>query len=592
MSRPSARALLTAVAVAVAGISFPGPAAAQEAGGATLVASAGQITWGGSVGLSGVLEATEGCAAVRPIELQHLTAGASSWDVVATGATGADTTFAFSALPEHTGAFRAVAGATEECAEVVSPEVVVTVSALVANVLGSATLGAGHCTRVSVSVSPNKAGQEVRLQRARTWGWQTIATVAVAEDSVVVAKTCFGWDDIGMVRLRARWPAQDALNAAGSGPAVALKVVKARWMRRIDRLTAGRSISVSVREAGEHLYRRRDTDRRIPASNQKLLLSMAVLDALGPDFRFETRVVGPAFSGSVVDGNIWIVGRGDPTTARGQMRRLARRLVEAGIRRVRGSVIGSKTYFARDWWAPGWRWYFPSYHVALPTALTFRGNRSSSGTHVRDPERRAAAFLTRRLKALGVRVNGDPAAGRVPSGLVELASVRSDPLAEILRQMNVWSSNFHAEVLGKRLAVESAGAPGTIAAGARATTGWAADHGAAITAYDSSGLSYANRVTAAGLARLLGVAERLSWGRGLRNSLPAGGGGTLDDRLGRVRVRAKTGTLIGVSALSGYVWLERLDTWAEFSILSNGMSKSTAVRIEDAVVRILSDRAR
>jgi D-alanyl-D-alanine carboxypeptidase len=66
----------------------------------------------------------------------------------------------------------------------------------------------------------------------------------------------------------------------------------------------------------------------------------------------------------------------------------------------------------------------------------------------------------------------------------------------------------------------------------------------------------------------------------------------LEDRLGGVRVRAKTGTLIGVSALSGYVWLERRATWAEFSILSAGTSKSTAVRIEDAVVRILSDRAR
>jgi D-alanyl-D-alanine carboxypeptidase len=66
----------------------------------------------------------------------------------------------------------------------------------------------------------------------------------------------------------------------------------------------------------------------------------------------------------------------------------------------------------------------------------------------------------------------------------------------------------------------------------------------------------------------------------------------LEDRLGGVRVRAKTGTLIGVSALSGYVWLERRATWAEFSILSTGMSKSAAVRIEDAVVRILSDRAR
>jgi D-alanyl-D-alanine carboxypeptidase/D-alanyl-D-alanine-endopeptidase (penicillin-binding protein 4) len=544
------------------------------------------------VGLSGFLEAPAECAAARAIELQHLAAGAGSWTVAATGATGPDALFAVAASPEHTGVYRAVAPATEACAEVVSPEVMVAVSALVGTVLGSATIGAGNCATVSVSVSPDKAGQEVRIQRARSWGWQTIATVTLAEGSLAAAEPCFGWNDLGTVRLRARWPAQDALNTAGSGALVSLKVVKAPWMRRIDRLAAGRPISVSVREAGEYLYRRRDDDRRIPASNQKLLLSMAILDTLGPGFRFPTRVMGPAPAKGVIHGDLWILGRGDPTTGRGQLRRLARSLVDAGIRRVRGSVMGSRSYFARDWWAPGWRWYFPTYHVPRPTALTFRGNRSPNGTHVRDPERRAAAFLTSRLKRLGVRVSGDPAAGRPPGGLVELASDLSAPLAEILRQMNVWSSNFHAEVLGKRLGVESSGTPGTIGAGAVATAAWSADHGAAVTSYDGSGLSYSNRVTAAGLARLLGVAEELSWGRSLRNTLPPGGRGTLDDRLGGVRVRAKTGTLIGVSALSGYVWLERRGTWAEFSILSTGLSKSTAVRIEDAVVRILSDRAR
>jgi D-alanyl-D-alanine carboxypeptidase/D-alanyl-D-alanine-endopeptidase (penicillin-binding protein 4) len=544
------------------------------------------------VGLSGLLETTQECAAVRALELQHRTAAEPSWSVVATGATGPEAAFTFSTQPGHTGTFRAVAAATSTCAEVVSPEVVVTVSAVVGNELGSEVLRAGNCARVSVSVAPDKTGQLVRVQRARTWGWQTIATATLAEGSVAVAEACFGWGDIGRVRLRARWPAQDALNAPASGTPVSLKVVKARWMRRIDRLTAGRGISVSVREAGHYLYRRRDTDRRIPASNQKLLLSMALLDELGPDFRFETRVVGPAPSEGVVAGDLWILGRGDPTTARVQLRRLARRLVEAGVRRVRGSVIGSTAYFARDWWARGWRWYFPAYHVPLPTALTFRGNRSSTGRHIRDPERRAAAFLSRRLEALGVRVSGDPSAGRPPRGLVELASTRSVSLGEIVRQMNVWSSNFHAEVLGKRLGVESSGTPGTIASGAAATAEWAADRGATVTSYDGSGLSYGNRVTAAGLARLLGTAEELPWGTALRNSLPRGGRGTLDDRLGGVRVRAKTGTLVGVSALSGYVWLERRATWAEFSILSAGLSKSSAVRIEDAVVRIVSERAR
>ena len=78
----------------------------------------------------------------------------------------------------------------------------------------------------------------------------------------------------------------------------------------------------------------------------------------------------------------------------------------------------------------------------------------------------------------------------------------------------------------------------------------------------------------------------------MRSTLPTGGEGTLENRLHGVRVRAKTGTLDGVSTLSGWVRLRRADSWAEFSIMSRGMSKSRAVQIEDRIVRLLRKRAR
>jgi D-alanyl-D-alanine carboxypeptidase len=58
-----------------------------------------------------------------------------------------------------------------------------------------------------------------------------------------------------------------------------------------------------------------------------------------------------------------------------------------------------------------------------------------------------------------------------------------------------------------------------------------------------------------------------------------------------VQVRAKTGTLTDVSALSGWVFSERRDAWIEFSILSAGMSKPLASQIEDRIVRILANEA-
>jgi D-alanyl-D-alanine carboxypeptidase/D-alanyl-D-alanine-endopeptidase (penicillin-binding protein 4) len=265
--------------------------------------------------------------------------------------------------------------------------------------------------------------------------------------------------------------------------------------------------------------------------------------------------------------------------------------VDAGVRRIRGSILGSKKYFARDWWAPGWKRDFPRNEVALPTALTFVGNQVR-GRHVTDPERRAAATLTRTLRRLGVRVDGKPGSGRSPSGLIEVASVESPPLAGLLRTMNVYSSNFYSEVLGKRLGVARYGVPGTISKGAATTSAWAGAHGVPATAYDGSGLSYWNRVTASGLARLIGLAEEKPWGLQLRLSLPAPGQGTLRDRLKGVLVRAKTGTLTRISALSGWVWLDHRQAWGEFSILSSGISISSAKAIEDSVVRILSERGR
>jgi D-alanyl-D-alanine carboxypeptidase/D-alanyl-D-alanine-endopeptidase (penicillin-binding protein 4) len=272
------------------------------------------------------------------------------------------------------------------------------------------------------------------------------------------------------------------------------------------------------------------------------------------------------------------------------MRDLARRVRAAGVRRIRGRVFGSTGYFARDWWARGWKPSFPSDEVARPTALTFERNEAR-GRHIRDPERRAAASLTKQLRAVGVRVGGKPGAGKAPRGLARFAEVRSRPLEGLLRRVNVKSRNFAAEVLGKRLGLERSGPRGTIRKGAAAIEAWARSHGVRVKAHDSSGLSYANRVTASGIVRLLWAADGALWTDELRRALPRGGQGTLAHRLRTVDVRAKTGTLDRISALSGWVRLERTGTWAEFSILSRGMSKDASVRIEDRIVHAVAANA-
>ena len=56
-------------------------------------------------------------------------------------------------------------------------------------------------------------------------------------------------------------------------------------------------------------------------------------------------------------------------------------------------------------------------------------------------------------------------------------------------------------------------------------------------------------------------------------------------------VRAKTGTLDNVSALTGWVWSDAAGTWIEFSLLTSGMDEYKAKTIEDRVVHVLAEHA-
>jgi serine-type D-Ala-D-Ala carboxypeptidase/endopeptidase (penicillin-binding protein 4) len=365
-----------------------------------------------------------------------------------------------------------------------------------------------------------------------------------------------------------------------------------RWITRVDRLIAGHPMSVVVGNDGESWYRHAAAYRRAPASNEKLLLSMALFQRFGVHHTFRVRAMATRVSpAGVVGGDLFLRGEGDPRTDDTTLRRLAAAIEAAGVTRISGRIVGQTGPFHRDWFAPGWKSYFPKDYVALPTALTFHGNATATGVHVTDPERRAATFLRTVLRNRGVAVRGTATAGPAIAGLHGVATVTSAPLASLVLRMNRVSNNFSAEVLGKALAYDRSGV-GSIAAAAAAICGFETAHGvSATTCHDASGLSYANRQTALGIVRMLWFADTQPWAPDLRRSLPAGNQGTLKGRLSTVKLRAKTGTLDNVSALSGWVWSDAASDWIEFSLLTSGMDEWKAKDLEDTVVRLLANRA-
>jgi D-alanyl-D-alanine carboxypeptidase/D-alanyl-D-alanine-endopeptidase (penicillin-binding protein 4) len=355
-------------------------------------------------------------------------------------------------------------------------------------------------------------------------------------------------------------------------------------------------VGIALADDGVLLYAHGARRKRSPASNEKLLLSAALFDRLGPSYRIATTAAARVLSKGTVHGNLWVLGHGDPAIASGplygralsfgptSLDQLAIRIHAAGVRRVDGSVMGATGFFAHDWDAPGWQPYVPGEYVSLPTALALNGN-IARGKAIRDPEFRVARALTARLTALGIEVTGAPGAGVPPDDLTPVASVEAVPLRTLVGFMNHESSNFFAETLGKLLATKTFGPPGTISGAARALSVWARDHGLHVRERDASGLSYDDRLSPLDIVRLLTFTRSQSWRDAFRRSLPRAGQGTLEDRLAGIKVRAKTGTLFnGASALSGWVWLARAKTWAEFSILSTAMPKS----IEDAIVSAMA----
>jgi len=313
-----------------------------------------------------------------------------------------------------------------------------------------------------------------------------------------------------------------------------------------------------------------------PASTAKLLTAAAALEVLGPDATLTTRVVRAGTT-------LYLVGGGDVTLRATAARRatfpaaatvatLARRTVAAlGGTRATRLCLDTSAWTGPSI-APGWKpTYFSDGDIARLSPLEVdEGNvpgasRPHANTpRVPDPAAQAGAAYTAALRARGVAVHGRCLA-TAPRSAVPVASVASPPVSELVQRMLTVSDNDLAESLGRAVAARS-GSPATFAGEAAAVTASVRHLGVDVTALtlvDASGLSRLDRVTPAMLVQLV----RLALGdahpelRPLVQGLPvAGFSGTLGGRYRSRRsvaaaglAHAKTGTLLGVNALAGYV---------------------------------------
>lgn len=363
---------------------------------------------------------------------------------------------------------------------------------------------------------------------------------------------------------------------------------------------AGRSCLV-VERAGRRLYARRPDEVLIPASNRKLLTAAAVLARLGPDARFATVARAQAAPrDGVVEGPLYLVGGGDPllatadfaATARTQpavrtpVEALVAALRAAGVREVRGPVVGDEGRYDAQRYVPTWK---PSYVAAAESGPTsalvvndgfaeFRPRRVAAPA----PAQHAAAVVTTLLRASGVVVAAEAVAGSAPPGALEVARVDSPPVSEVVGEMLRESDNLTAELLTKELGYRVRGpGHGTTADGVAVTAETLAAAGlpaAGAVAADGSGLDRSNRATCGLLlATLVAAGPDGPLADGLA---VAGRSGTLARRFSgghpaAGRLRAKTGALDEVVGLSGWVDVAP-DPDLAFSLLANALPSTAA----------------
>lgn len=369
-----------------------------------------------------------------------------------------------------------------------------------------------------------------------------------------------------------------------------------------------------------------------PASVMKLVTAFAALERFGPAHTWDTRIAtrGEIRNG-VLDGDLQIIGSGDPVLSVERLWKLLRQVLALGIREVRGDIVLDATVLRLPPHDParfdgrGLRPYNSGPHGLLlhfntlnltllpgaagstvdvipspPLAGLAIDNRISASAGAcgvwyekldarlehrersralvllgslpascgrRDwsaaplsPDAFAAALIEGLWAELGGRLGGQVRHARALDGTPLIADT-STPLADIVREMNKWSSNVIARQLIANLGADDQASINAVASGAAVAKAQLESAGIDTTGLvieNGSGLSRIERIRVDSLGKLLAVAWQRPFMPEFIAAMPVAGlDGTarrrLTDSPARGQAHIKTGTINGVRAFAGYV---------------------------------------
>lgn len=329
------------------------------------------------------------------------------------------------------------------------------------------------------------------------------------------------------------------------------------------------------------LYKVNEHQMLRPASTMKLLTAITAIDKLGGSYQFRTQLY---YTGKVEDhtltGDLYCVGGFDPRFNIDDMNAFVESIRCMGVDTIRGSIVADRSMKDADLLGEGWCWDDDNPPLS---PLTIGRNTQFVDRFIRQ--------LVDDGVVLDVRISD----GTLPDSAFHLCS-RFHSIDQILLRMMKQSDNFYAEAMFYQLAAHQGHRPARAKDAAAIVKRLISKVGLGHRPYriaDGSGLSLYNYLSADLEVRLLRYAYRNSTVYlHLLPSLPvAGSDGTLRNRMrgsfAADNVKAKTGTLEGVSALAGYCTAAN-DHRLCFSIINQGvMHTNNARRFQDRVCNAL-----
>jgi len=359
---------------------------------------------------------------------------------------------------------------------------------------------------------------------------------------------------------------------------------------RLDSLLQSRIFETSIvgmmvydLTADSVLYKVNERQALRPASTMKVVTAVAALDRLGGSHQFLTKLY---YTGEVQDstlyGDLYCVGGFDPAFNSDDMRAFIESVQQMGIDTIRGRIVADRTMKDGDLLGEGWCWDDDNPKIS-PLSLG-----------------RDINFLERFVTALsdeGIVLDIRLSEGSLPSEARILCS-RFHSMDQILQRMMKMSDNFYAEAMFYQIARSTGRRPAKAKDAAGVIKQLIQKVGNGKNPYriaDGSGLSLYNYVTPELEMRLLRYAYlNKNIYEHLLPSLPiAGWDGTLKTRMkgtaAEGNVKAKTGTVTGVSALAGYCTAANGHQLC-FSMINQGiMNSETGRNFQDRVCNALCE---